>query len=173
MGPTIRPGRPMSRLESFIRRLQAQRACLELAMRDLVPGLILELGLGNGRTYDHLLEHLPDRRIVVFERQPNPQAIPMPASADLVVGRLDETLPLAAQRWAGGAALVHSDIGCGDPAIDAATAALVGRHAAPLLAPGGWLISDQAITALDLIPQALPAEIRADRYYMYRKALAA
>src|SRR6202022_2543720 len=46
----------VSRLDSFIRRLKAQRACLDLAA-GLVRGLdgeILELGLGNGRTYDHL-----------------------------------------------------------------------------------------------------------------------
>ena len=51
----------MSRLDSFIRRLEAQRACLDLAAR-LIEGLegeILELGLGNGRTYDHLRQLLP------------------------------------------------------------------------------------------------------------------
>ena len=40
----------MSRLDSVIRRLQAQRACLDRAVdlvRDL-PGPVLELGLGNG-----------------------------------------------------------------------------------------------------------------------------
>ena len=58
----------MSRLDSFIRRLEAQRACLEYAagqIRDL-PGPVLELGLGNGRTYDHLRELLPEREIFVF-----------------------------------------------------------------------------------------------------------
>ncbi len=60
----------MSRLDSFIRRLKAQRACLGLAaelIRD-VPGPLLELGLGNGRTYDHLREIMPGREIYVFER---------------------------------------------------------------------------------------------------------
>ena len=55
----------MSRLDAFIRRLQAQRTCLGLAA-DLVagvPGPVLELGLGNGRTYDHLRELMPDREI--------------------------------------------------------------------------------------------------------------
>ncbi|SNB53132.1 S-adenosyl-L-methionine methyltransferase [Arboricoccus pini] len=162
----------MSRLESFIRRLQAQRACLDLVMPDLVPGLVIELGLGNGRTYDHLLEHLPGRRIIVFERQPNPQAMPMPADADLIRGQLAETLPIAAEQWANSVALIHSDIGCGDAAIDASTAALVGRHATRLLAPGGCLVSDQSVSVQGLSPQALPAEIQPGRYYIYRKALA-
>ncbi|MBM3542582.1 MAG: hypothetical protein FJX51_11085, partial [Alphaproteobacteria bacterium] len=61
----------MSRLDSFIRRLQAQRACLDHAamlVRDL-PGPVLEFGLGNGRTYDHLRETFPGREIFAFDRQ--------------------------------------------------------------------------------------------------------
>ena len=55
----------MSRLESFIRRVTAQRDCLNMAKELVVdvPGPILELGLGNGRTYDHLRELFPDREI--------------------------------------------------------------------------------------------------------------
>ena len=56
----------MSRLDSFIRRLEAQRACLNRAaelIRD-IDGFVLELGLGNGRTYDHLRELFPDRDIL-------------------------------------------------------------------------------------------------------------
>ena len=50
----------MSRLESFIRRLDAQRLCLDWAAGAVVerPGAVLELGLGNGRTYDHLRARL-------------------------------------------------------------------------------------------------------------------
>lgn len=51
----------MSRLDSFIRRLQAQRDVLDWAADGVEDraGLVLELGLGNGRTYDHLRERLP------------------------------------------------------------------------------------------------------------------
>ena len=70
----------MSRLDSFIRRVTAQRDCLNAAavlVRDL-PGPVLEFGLGNGRTYDHLRSLLPDRQIFVFERQvaAHPDCIP-------------------------------------------------------------------------------------------------
>ena len=60
----------MSRLDSFIRRLEAQRACLDQAARLIaeLDGDVLELGLGNGRTYDHLRELCPDREIYVCER---------------------------------------------------------------------------------------------------------
>ncbi len=51
----------MSRLDSFIRRLTAQRDILN-SIIDLVgeiEGPVLEFGLGNGRTYDHLRENFP------------------------------------------------------------------------------------------------------------------
>ncbi len=70
----------MSRLDSAIRRLQAQRACLDAAAALVagLPGPVLELGLGNGRTYDHLREILPAREIFVFERRiaAHPASIP-------------------------------------------------------------------------------------------------
>ena len=61
----------MSRLDSFIRRMQGQRDCLNRAAELIagIPGPVLELGLGNGRTYDHLKEILPDREIFVFDRR--------------------------------------------------------------------------------------------------------
>ena len=60
----------MSRLDSFIRRMLAQRACLNWAAEAVadIAGPVLELGLGNGRTYDHLRELMPEREIYVFER---------------------------------------------------------------------------------------------------------
>src|SRR4051794_2188122 len=106
----------MSRLDSFIRRLEAQRACLDAspALIAGIPGPILELGLGNGRTYDHLRGLYPDRAIFVFERQPaaHPDCIPDPAH--LIVGDIHATLPTASARLPGRAALVHNDLGTGD-----------------------------------------------------------
>ena len=61
----------MSRLDSVIRRLAAQRACLEAAARLIaeLPGPVLEVGLGNGRTFDHLREILPGREIFALDRR--------------------------------------------------------------------------------------------------------
>ena len=106
----------MSRLDSFIRRLEAQRACLEYAagqIRDL-PGPVLELGLGNGRTYDHLRELLPEREIFVFERAVNAHPDCIPDPAHLILGEVRATLPQARPRLPGPAALAHLDIGTGD-----------------------------------------------------------
>ena len=85
----------MSRLDSFIRRLEAQRACLNRAAELIrgVDGPILELGLGNGRTYDHLRALFPGRAIYVFDRAvlAHPDCIP---PADMIrLGDFRETLP--------------------------------------------------------------------------------
>src|SRR5690606_39857021 len=89
--------RDMSRLDSFIRRLEAQRACLGLAaaMIHALPGPVLELGLGNGRTYDHLRELLPEREIFVFEREVNAHPDCIPDAAHLILGDVRATLPQA------------------------------------------------------------------------------
>src|SRR5258708_26085149 len=70
----------MSRRDSFIARMQAQRDCLNFLKPavEALPGPILEVGLGNGRTYDHLRDLFPGREIYVFERKvaAHPDCIP-------------------------------------------------------------------------------------------------
>ena len=106
----------LSRLDSFIRRLEAQRACLDVAAKaiDGLDGTVLELGLGNGRTFDHLRERLPEREIIVFEREVRAHPDCIPDDDHLVLGSIEETLPAFAERAPGQAILVHSDIGTGD-----------------------------------------------------------
>ncbi|HIP79606.1 MAG TPA: hypothetical protein EYH07_14240, partial [Kiloniellaceae bacterium] len=84
----------MSRLDSFIRRLEAQRACIDAAV-DLVgalPGPVFELGLGNGRTYDHLRTRCPGREIFVFERKVAAHPDCIPDADHLFEGPLEATL---------------------------------------------------------------------------------
>ena len=161
----------MSRLDSFIRRLKAQRACIDAAVQAISskPGLVLEVGLGNGRTYHHLLENLSGRRIVVFERDPQPHPDCWPPSENLMVGDLGETLPAAARNWPGGAALIHSDIGTGDAERNRRVAAMLSKLFPPLLMPNGIVVSDQELTAdtLELLP--LPSGVGSGRYFIYRR----
>jgi hypothetical protein len=161
----------MSRLDSFIRRLEAQRACIDAAVAAIAdaPGMVLELGLGNGRTYDHLLEKLPARRILVFERDPQPHPDCWPPSEDLIVGDLGETLSDAARRWPGAAALIHSDIGTGDSERNRRVAEMLSRLLPPLLAQKGIVVSDQMLVADALEPMALPPDVERDRYFIYRR----
>jgi hypothetical protein len=162
----------VSRLDSFIRRLEAQRACLNRAAELVreVPGEVLELGLGNGRTYDHLRELLPGRRIFVCERRvtAHPGCIPPPEL--LILGDMRETLPALRQRLAGGIALVHFDAGTGDIAASARLAGEVAPLLPPLLGPGGVVVSEPALAQDGLTAQPLPAGVAGGRYHLYRRA---
>lgn len=159
----------MSRLDSFIRRLQAQRACLDHAVgliRDL-PGPVLELGLGNGRTYDHLRERLPGRDIYVCDRQVAAHPDCIPPARFLILGDVRETLPQAASRIGAAVALVHADLGSGDEAASRRQAAELAPLIADLLRSGGIVVSDQALSVARLRPLALPEGVKPGRYFLY------
>lgn len=160
----------MSRLDSFIRRLEAQRACLEHAAAAIggLPGPVLELGLGNGRTYDHLREVLPEREIFVFERQLAAHPDCVPDAAHLILGDIRTTLPAARTRLPAPAVLAHSDIGTGDAARNAALAAWLAGALPPLLAPGAWVIADQPLDTPALRPLPPPENVAPERYFLYR-----
>ncbi|MDP6343121.1 MAG: class I SAM-dependent methyltransferase [Alphaproteobacteria bacterium] len=162
----------MSRLDSAIRRLKAQRACLDLAAQAIaeLPGPVLELGLGNGRTYDHLRELLPDREIFVFERQLAAHPDSRPDPSHLFLGDVRDTLPGALARIGGPAALAHCDIGSGDRRATAALAAFVGPALAPLLAAGAVIAADQPLEIPGCEALALPDGVPEGRYFLYRKA---
>jgi hypothetical protein len=161
----------VSRLDSFIRRLEAQRACLGLAaglVRDL-DGVVLELGLGNGRTYDHLRELFPDRLIYVCERQVAAHPDCVPPAEFLLFGDMRETLPAARARLGGWAVLAHLDAGTGEAAANRALAAMLAPLVVPLLCPGGILVSDQAIELGELSALPLPDGVAVGRYHLYRR----
>ena len=160
----------MSRLDSVIRRLEAQRACLNLAsemIRDL-PGPVLELGLGNGRTYDHPCETFPDREIFVFEREVAADPDCLPDAAHLLLGDIHETLPAAVARFGLSVALVHSDLGTGDSELNSRLAAFLAARLPGLLRPGGVVISDQDVSLEGAVALPLPEGVRPGRYFMSR-----
>jgi hypothetical protein len=161
----------VSRLDSFIRRLEAQRACLDRAaalVRSL-DGVVLELGLGNGRTYDHLRTLCPDRDIYVCERvvAAHPDCVPPPER--LLLGDMRETLDAARNRFVGRVVLAHLDAVSGDSAANAALSAALTPLIVPLLASGAVLASDQPLANLELAPLPLPAGVAAGRYHLYRR----
>ena len=161
----------MSRLDSAIRRLEAQRACLELAAGLIAdsPGLVFELGLGNGRTFDHLREILPEREIFVFERKVAAHPSCVPDDEHLLLGDFADTLPAAAARFAGRVALAHGDVGSGRAESDAAVAALVSEHLSAALAPGAVVLCDQPLDLADAESLALPEGVKPGRYHLYRR----
>ena len=160
----------MSRLDSFIRRVTAQKLCLEACAREItgLPGAVVELGLGNGRTFDHLREILPDREIYVVERQPRAHPSCTPDERHLIIGDLAQTLPGLGERLSDRAVLLHSDIGCGDPQIDATTSRTISHHLPGFLASGAWIASDQRLSAAGLEEHPLPTDVAVGRYFVYR-----
>ena len=161
----------MSRLDSFIRRLEAQRACLNHAA-GLIAGLdggVLELGLGNGRTYDHLRSLFPRRDVYVCERQvaAHPDCVPPPER--LILGDMHETLPAAHGRLGGMIALAHLDVGTGDAAANQILAAELMPLVLPLLCAGAILVSDPPLDSADLEMLPLPHGVAPGRYHLYRR----
>lgn len=160
----------MSRLDSFIRRMSAQRACLDTVAREIaaLPGCVLELGLGNGRTYDHLREHLPERDIYVFDRRIAAHPDCIPDEDHLFLGDVLEQLPVAAARLGRSAVLIHSDMGSGRAEQDD----FMARHLAPLLEamalPGCRVVSDQSLAVSGWQTEALPEGVGPGRYFIYR-----
>ncbi len=162
---------PVSRLDSFIRRLEAQRACLELAA-DLVgemDGEVLELGLGNGRTYDHLRKLFPNRKIYVCERTVVAHPDCIPPSGLLFLGDMRETLPAVRFRFTDRVVLAHLDAGNGDVEASKTLAGEVTPLIVPLLRLNGVLVSEPGLTAEELRPLPLPGGIEPGRYNLYRR----
>ncbi|HVC50833.1 MAG TPA: class I SAM-dependent methyltransferase [Stellaceae bacterium] len=161
----------MSRLDSFIRRLEAQRACLGQAATLIagIDGDVLELGLGNGRTYDHLREILPGRDIYVCEREVAAHPDSVPPADRLILGDMRETLAAARPWLAGRVALAHCDAGTGDATANRELAATLLPLILPLLCAGGVLVSDPVMDAAELESLVLPDGVAPGRYHLYRR----
>ena len=160
----------MSRLDSAIRRLLAQRACLDRAAELIedTPGPVLEFGLGNGRTFDHLRGLLPGRDIFVFERKVAAHPDCIPDEAHLFVGAFGETAPTALDRMAQRAVLAHCDIGSGDTDASQQNAKALAPLLTPLLAPGAIIVGDQDMSFAGWRSLDLPDGVAPGRYFMYR-----
>jgi hypothetical protein len=160
----------VSRLDSFIRRLKAQRACLDLAahlVREL-DGDVLELGLGNGRTYDHLRHLFPDRKIYVCERRVAAHPDCVPPAELLLLGDMRDTLQAACGLLGRRVALAHLDPATGDGPAGLALAVELAPLIMPLLRWGGILVSEPAIARDELTPVPLPESVAPGRYNLYR-----
>ena len=162
----------MSRLDSFIRRLEAQRACLDFSLQNLVRGAVIELGLGNGRSYDHLRERLAGsgRTIYALDRQltAHPDCVP----AELMLGDFRDTLPRLAVRVGRTVAFVHADTGSGDEAASRAQALALPALLDPLLVDGAIVVSDQEMNPKDFSWSSidLPEGVPLGRYFIWRRS---
>ena len=162
----------MSRLDSMIRRLEAQRATLNAAAARVEGkrGIALELGLGNGRTYDHLRSILPGREIYVFDRQVAAHPDCVPPDDRLYLGDLFETLPAATSDLGATAVLAHMDLGTGDKQESISLSQRAAPMVADLLIPGGVVVSDQPLDGVDgFSALPLPEGVKPGRIYLYER----
>lgn len=165
----------MSRLDTFIARLQAQKILLDAAAAELrdagdcMPGPVFELGLGNGRTFDHLRELLPERRIIAFDRAlvANPRSVPPPD--DLVLGDIEETASEFGRRSGPIGALLHADLGNGVAANEAILQQWLPHTVLALMRPGAVVVTSTQLSHASLAEQPLAPGIAPGRYFAYRR----
>lgn len=160
----------MSRLDSVICRLTAQRACLGYAIGRIasVPGAVLEIGLGSGRTYDHLRQRLPERAIFVFDRVIDAHPDCIPPKELMLLGELAETLDVARRRLGPCAALAHADIGSAYPECDEATVALLSCYLPELMSADGVIMSDRPLRGRCFDSLFVPSAVTKRLYHLYR-----
>ena len=161
----------MSRLDLFIDRMVSQRACLKYAAELIKDqfGPVFELGLGNGRTYHHMCEIMPERDIYVFERAIASHPDSTPPEDRVLLGDVSETLPRALERFGPTAVLIHADLGGHNARKNDLFARAVSPLIEPLLAPGGVMVSSDRMYFDDLDEIALPADAVKGRCFIYRR----
>jgi hypothetical protein len=165
----------MSRLDKFVDRLLMQRLLLDRACRALneagggLPGPVIELGLGNGRTYHHLREKLKRRRIIVFDRDLGAHPASHPAPEDLILGDIRVTGIEHSKRHGATAVLLHADLGNGIKADDLKLQAWLPHVAYALVQPGGQIITSTEVEHPGLKPEPLPENAPDYEYFVYRR----
>lgn len=164
--------KPISRLEKLYFRIEAQHKCLAWAFEAIRhrPGIVFELGLGHGRTFDHLRVHLPDREIYVFDRAVGSYPECTPDDSQLFLGELAATLPAAAERFEGQVILAHTDVGSFSKEHNANMSKVVSAGLPRALAPGAIILSDLPLDIAGATRLPLPPGAREDCYYIYRSA---
>ena len=162
----------MSRLDSFILRMQAQRACIDEVAAQTVAeeGLILELGLGNGRTYDHMRKRFHGRSIYVFDREVAAHPGCIPPAAMLQLGDFRQSIPVFLALHRGRARFINADVGSADKGASVRLANDLAPALRDILAPRAWLACDQPIECPGLERLPLPQGNFGDHYHLYRRA---
>jgi hypothetical protein len=156
----------MSRLDSMLRRFTAQRDGLNWAAERVkqIHGEALDMGLGNGRTYDHMREIMPERRIWVMDRVLQCHHSCIPPEQDFLLGEAEESLcKLAADNAE--IVLSHYDFGFGVKEKDVEEAARFSPLIAKVMTKGGVIVSGQPLVGFKALQG--PDHIAPDRYYFY------
>jgi hypothetical protein len=167
----------MSHLDSHIRQKIAQRDSINLAARWLRgrPGLIVEFGLGNGRSYSHLVEQFPGVDVFTFDRRDAVHPRSRPPADRFIRGDFGQLLadPAIQARFTGQVMLLHLDVGSGGPEDETLPEFLLGQTYR-WLRPGAVVLSDLDLTlepAWRLSRVDTQGQVEhAERYFVYRRA---
>ena len=152
--------------------MQAQRACIDMVATNVgdQEGPILELGLGNGRTYDHLRDRFGDRPIFVFDREVAAHPDCIPPKHYLRLGDFRASVPGYLAEGHPGAVFIHADIGSANREASARLAAELAPTLLKILVVGGQLACDQPIVLDGLERMPLPGSPDDGRYHLYRRS---
>lgn len=161
----------MSRLDIFINRMVSQRASLDYAIAETkgMTGPVFELGLGNGRTYHHMCENMPERDIFVFERAIASNPASTPDDDMVLLGDVMETLPQALVRFGPTASLIHADLGGHNLEKNDQFARKVSPLIEPLLGTNGLMISSDRMYFDKLVELPTPPGAIEGRCFVYKK----
>ena len=148
----------------------AQRDCLDFAARkiDAMAGPVLELGLGNGRTYDHIKQIMPDRDIYVFDRNVKPFASCRPPKNKIFMGDVTTTLIQAARLLGKTAVLAHYDVATTNEEESRKLAAQVSPLLHKLMLPDALVVSSVVMPFRQWSVVSLPASVKTGRYFIYK-----
>jgi S-adenosyl-L-methionine methyltransferase len=156
----------VSVLDELIRRLMAQRACLDQAAEWIArtPGPAILIGFGDGSAYYHLCALLPHREIVIFDRSVDAEVLLELPSERVVLGDPMTTLPLAWDRLKRSAALALLNFPVTNPPR---LAGEVAPLLAPVLSPGAVIVSEKALSVPGWTGLTPPSTIGPGRFHMY------
>ena len=161
----------MSRLEDLISRFTAQKTHLDRAFSicHSQPGLALEVGLGSGRTFDHLRENLPDHQLFAFDYRVETHPGCEPSESQQVLGDISKTLPKFANDHTNQAILIHLDIGTKKYKDDIERYKKFIPSVFSMLMKGGVLVSDRPVEHSHLKPLPDLKDQGSWKYFSYSK----
>ena len=160
----------LSRLDSFIRRMSAQRLLLDHAA-DLIadlPGPVLDLGIGAGRTYDHLCALFPNREVFAYDSVLQSALGVLPDAQHMIVGDIRDTLSVSLDRIGDRAALIHNDLGSADAVGNAALAAWLAPAVLEVARGEAIVVSSFLLAFPRAKTLALPTGIAPGRYHVQK-----
>jgi len=163
----------MTRLDLFIGRMVSQRACIDnaVALTAHMTGPVFELGLGNGRTFDHIRAQVEGRDIFVFERAVASHPSSTPTDEQLVLGDVFDTLPMMLAKHGPVVSFAHADLGGHNLEKNDAFARAISPFVEAVMAPGGIMVASDRMYFDTMVELPRPQGAMPDRAFTYQMPL--